>query len=325
MRAYLSFLLTAILLMTAFVLPVSAARPGDVAGKYYSTDIVTTLNGAQIDAINIGGQTLISAEDMRHFGHSVVWNGEERTLRITETTAQVKDPPKVNRYTKPSGSVLGNYYVTDIVTYLDGTPITAYNIGGRTYIHAEAMREWGYIVNWFGDTRRLEITSPKPAGYVYRIPLTLGTEKQEGDAAVGAFSVSYTKDGITGMGDADFFDLAMQSDGGGYTFSLAFYQYAGLFYSDALFSLLDPLVSQSYDGSVVRDPQTLYDEIGQVLNITVNGHRAEEIVISTGAGNGHRDYYIEVHGLPYLTEQQLSEVTLTLGAPTGELYPLNTK
>ena len=323
MRSYLSFLLAAFLLMTAFVLPVSAARPGDIAGKYYSTDIVTTLNGAQIDAINIGGQTLISAEDMRHFGHSVIWDGKERTLRITETTGLVKTPPAVSKSSKPSGSVMGHYYVTDIVTYLDGTPITAYNIGGRTYLHAEAMRDWGYIVNWFGDTRRLEITSPKPAGYVYRIPLSLGAEKQEGDAAVGAFSVCYTKDGVTGMGDADFFDLAMQSDGGGYTFSLAFYQYAGLFYSGALFRLLDPLVSQSYDGSVVRDPATLYDEIGEVLTVTVNGHRAEEIVIRTGAGNGHLDYDIEVHGLPHLTEQQLSEVTLTLGTPEGEPYPLN--
>jgi len=323
MRSYLSFLLAAFLLMTAFVLPVSAAHPGDIAGKYYSTDIVTTLNGTEIDAINIGGQTLISAEDMRYFGYSVIWNGEERTLRITQTTAQIKNPPAVVRSQKPSGTVIGNYYVTDIVTYLEGTPITACNIGGRTYIHAEAMRSWGYTVNWRGDARRLEITSPIPADYVYRIPMSLGAEKLEGDAAVGAFSVRYTKDGITGMGDADFFDLAMQSDGGVYTFSMAFYQYAGLFYSGALFAQLDPLVSQSYDGSVVRDPATLYDEIGEVLTVTVNGHRAEEIVIRTGAGNGHLDYDIEVHGLPHLTEQQLSEVTLTLGTPEGEPYPLN--
>ena len=312
MRSYLSFLLAAFLLMTAFVLPVSAAHPGDVAGKYYSTDIVTTLNGAQIDAINIGGQTLISAEDMRCFGHAVIWDGKERTLRITETTAQVKNPPAVSKSSKPSGSVMGNYYVTDIVTYLDGKPITAYNIGGRTYIHAESMREWGYIVNWFGTTRRLEITSPKPAGYVYHIPLTQGTEKQEGDAAVGAFSVTLTQGGVETTGDADFFDLSMHSDGGGYTFSMAFYQYSGLFYSGALFRLLDPLVSQSYDGSVSRDPASLYDKIGEILTVTVNGHRAEEVIISTGAGNGHRDYYIEVKGLPYLTETQIKEITITL-------------
>ena len=312
MKSCMSVWLMTILLLTSLVLPVSAARPGDIAGKYYSTDIVTTLNSAEIDAINIGGQTLISAEDMRYFGFSVIWNAAERTLRITETTAQVKNPPKINRYTKPSGSVLGNYYVTDIVTYLEGKPITAYNIGGRTYIHAEAMREWGYIVNWFGDTRRLEITSPKPAGYVYRIPLSQGTEKAEGDAAVGAFSVTLTQCGVETTGDADFFDLSMHSDGGGYTFTMAFYQYSGLFCSDALFRLLDPLISQSYDGAVSRDPASLYDKIGDVLTVTFNGHRAEEVIISTGAGNGHRDYYIEVKGLPYLTETQIKEITITL-------------
>ncbi len=323
MKPYLTFLLAAFLLMTSFVLPVSAAHSGDIAGKYYSTDIVTTLNGSPIDAINIGGQTLISAEDMRYFGHTVIWNGEERTLRITETTGQVKNPPAVKTSSRPSGSVLGNYYVTDIVTYLEGKPITAYNIGGRTYIHAEAMRDWGYIVNWFGNTRRLEITSPRPAGYVYRIPLTLGAEKQEGDAAVGAFSVSYTKDGITGMGDADFFDLAMQADNGKYTFTMAFYQYSGLFCSGALMKILDPLVCESYDGSVTRDPASLYDKIDQVLHITVNGKRAEQISIRTGAGNGHRDYIIVVSDLPVCAEDHLTEITVTLGTPDGESYPLN--
>ena len=65
MKTRITVLLMTALLLISFVLPISAARPGDIAGKYYSTDIVTTLNGAQIDAINIGGQTLISAEDMR--------------------------------------------------------------------------------------------------------------------------------------------------------------------------------------------------------------------------------------------------------------------
>ncbi len=315
MKSRISVLFLTVLLLISFVMPISAARPGDVAGKYYSTDIVTTLNGAEIDAINIGGQTLISAEDMRYFSHSVVWSAVDRTLHITEMTGEVKNPPKVSRNTKPSGSVLGNYYVTDIVTYLEGTPITAYNIGGRTYIHAEAMRDFGYIVNWFGNTRRLEITSPKPAGYVYSIPLTQGAEKQEGDAAIGMFSVTMTKGGIRTTGDADFFDLSVRSDGGGYTFTMAFYQYSGLFYSGALFHLLDPLVSQSYDGSVSRNPASLYDKIGDVLTVTVNGHRAEEIVISTGAGNGHRDYVIEVKGLPHLTEAQIKEITITLIEP----------
>ena len=322
MKCYLSFLLAAFLLMTAFVLPVSAARSGDVAGKYYSTDIVTTLNGVQIDAINIDGQTLISAEDMRAFGFAVIWNAEERTLRISETTAQINNPPAVGHSGKPSGSVLGNYYYTDIVTYLEGTPITAYNIGGWTYIHAESMRDFGYTVNWYESFRRLDIISPIRQGENFRIPLSQGVEKQEGDAAVGAFSVCCTKDGITGIGDADYFDLVMQSNGGNYSVTMAFYQYAGLFYSGTLFGQLDPLVSQSYDGSVMCDPTSLYDKIDQVLTVMVNGYRAEKLSIRTGAGNGHRDYIIEIGELPYFNKEQIEEITITLGTPAGDAYPI---
>ena len=314
MKSSVTVLLISMLLLLSLILPVSAANSGDVAGVYYATDIVTTLNGAAIDAINIGGQTLISAEDMRYFGHAVVWDAKERTLHITETTAQVKNPPAAAHSDRPSGTVLGNYYVTDIVTYLDGTPIAAYNIGGRTYIHAEAMRGFGYDVKWFADARKLQITSPIAAGYVFSLPLTQGAAKEDGDAAVGACTVCYTKDGMTYTGDADFFDLTMHADGTSYTFTMAFYQYSGLFYSDALMRLLNPLVSESYDGSISVDPASLYDSAAKTLYITVNGQRAEKITVRTGAGNGHRDYIIEVSGLPCYTKAQLEEITLVIGA-----------
>ena len=52
-----------LILLTAALLTVSAhAKVGTIAGTYYSTDIVTSLNGAAITAINIGGNTLIDAE-----------------------------------------------------------------------------------------------------------------------------------------------------------------------------------------------------------------------------------------------------------------------
>ena len=85
------------------------AKSGDIAGNYYSTDIKTYLNGAQIDAINIGGQTLISAEDMQYHSFFVYWSNEERTLDIHETELSLNtSPPEVKNSTLPSGSVLGN-------------------------------------------------------------------------------------------------------------------------------------------------------------------------------------------------------------------------
>ena len=55
-----------LIILSLIILSTTAsAAPGDVAGVYYSTDINTILNGAEIMSINIGGQTLISAEDSK--------------------------------------------------------------------------------------------------------------------------------------------------------------------------------------------------------------------------------------------------------------------
>ena len=107
-RLFTSFLLLSLLTQSSF----AAQTPiGSVAGSYYSTDIVTTLNGEEIHAINIGGQTLISAEDMRDYGFSVVWDSDNRTLSVyrlfhSKDTA----PPTVSRTDLPTGTVLGHYY-----------------------------------------------------------------------------------------------------------------------------------------------------------------------------------------------------------------------
>ena len=129
------------------------AKTGDAVGSYYATDIVTTLNGFPIESINIGGNTLIDAEAMADYGFSVTWLSETRYLDITSFGAPNEARPATKENTHPVGTALGRYYETDIVTVLDGGPITAYNIGGRTFLHAEEMARLGYIVRWDGDAR----------------------------------------------------------------------------------------------------------------------------------------------------------------------------
>lgn len=55
------------------------------------------------------------------------------------------------------GSISGNYYYTDIVTYLWGVPVNSINIGGVALIDAESMCEYGFTVTWHPDRRWLEI------------------------------------------------------------------------------------------------------------------------------------------------------------------------
>ncbi|MBE7046835.1 MAG: hypothetical protein E7396_05400 [Ruminococcaceae bacterium] len=55
---------------------------GEIVANYYTTDIVTSLNGKEITSYNIGGRTVILAEEMADFGYSVVWDESKRELLI---------------------------------------------------------------------------------------------------------------------------------------------------------------------------------------------------------------------------------------------------
>lgn len=61
-------------------------------------------------------------------------------------------------FAQNSGDLAGNYYYTDISTYLRGEILESYNVGGKTVIVCEALSNYGFNVEWKGDTRVLEIT-----------------------------------------------------------------------------------------------------------------------------------------------------------------------
>lgn len=125
--------------------------------SYYSTDIVTTVNGAAIDTISIDGKTLINVEDLIYHGFDVEWNQQARTLRATYASGVSGGGPSVKKSSLAPGTYLGKIQKSDIVTYLDGKKITSYNNGGRTYICAEEMDDYGYDVVWDGEKRTLSV------------------------------------------------------------------------------------------------------------------------------------------------------------------------
>lgn len=287
---------------------------GDVAGQYYSTNINTMLNGEEIRSINIGGQTLISAEDMQYYAFSVYWNNEMRELRITSLEhAQSGEPPTVKKSNYPSGMVLGNYYETDIVTYINAEEITSYNIGGETFIHAEELAEHGFLVEWDGKDRNLFVTSPEFAGYKYNFYLTEG--KQQTKEGSGGFSLKYTKDGIIGTGDAEYFTSLLYSSGTGYSIQLGFYQNDGLFYSSELLDLLHSL-SSGGNAYPIYKPEEKYDLVNENIEVVINGYKAKEIGVASYQGNGHRTFYIEVYDLPKFTEDEIEEIYFSVGKQT---------
>ena len=299
----------------------ASAKSGDIAGKYYSTDIVTTLNGVEIDSINIGGQTLISAEDMYYYAFNVAWNATDRTLRVNSIDHATRGiPPAVKKSNRPSGSVLGYYYETDIVTYLDSKPITAYNLGGRTYIHAEAMRDFGYEVIWNAEERSLAITSLNRTPYYYSISLAEGVD-QNGDYSVGDgnLSVTYTKDGVKATGDANCLDMTLWCRGDVYRISINHYQ--NYKYTRAI-HWLDRVTYYGMESAPHCEPSELYDEVNKLVTISINGHVAKEVAVTCGGGNGHIDYYLTVSDLPKFAKDEIEELYISIGEAQGEPYEM---
>lgn len=295
-----------------FTFAVNAAS-GDVAGVYYATDIVTTLNGEEIRAISVRGSTCISAEDMRYYGFSVYWLGDTRELKIvTLDHAENGAPPKVQK-THMGGTVVGNYYETDIVTTLNNKPITAYNIGGETFISVLELRDFGFLVYQYSEPK-IEIISPEFAGFEYSIRLTEG--KAQTEDGIGAFSLEYRKDGITATGDAEYFTSSFHSTGEEYSFFLQFYQNEGLFYSGKLRKLFNSIIEEP-DGAK-RDALIRENIIMNIDGIAVNESKCT-LDITPSLGNGHRDYYIEIKGLPGIVKEEIKLLSISVNKNEFEL------
>ncbi len=308
-----------VLVLFCFKILDVAAATGDVAGEYYSTDISTILNGEEIDSINIGGETLISAEDMYYYSFDVEWSEEKRTLCVDSVPQALNGrPPHIKKSNYPDGVVLGKYYETDIVTYLDGEPITAYNIGGRTYMHAEEMRNFGYEVIWDEVDRNLFIKSPDRAGYVYGIKLS--QSKEQTKEGVGGFSLKYTPDGIIGTGDAEYCNIDFYSRPTKLEIVLGFYQGGGLFQSQELINTLYSLTTAHNSAPFMYLEEQIAEisnDVAQYINISVNGKTAKNISVSSFRGNGHHSFSLTIEDMPRLRKGEISEITLAVGKDKG--------
>ncbi len=125
-----------ILLFLLIICPASAE--GNIEGYIYSTDILTFVNGKPIDGYNIGGRTVIIAEDLDGYGFNVEYNDATRTLKITSYFNNgYKEFNEIAR--GKVGKITGTIYKTDIKTYYNGIFVKGYNIGGRTAVCIEDL------------------------------------------------------------------------------------------------------------------------------------------------------------------------------------------
>lgn len=135
-------------------------KNGEVAGNIYYTDIKAYLKNTPINAFNIGGKTVIECEGLNwYYLFDVYWYSDKRELTVdNKSENNVMDlyaGKNLSSSQGKIGDIAGQYYYSDITTYLDGKEIESYNIGGKTVIPMEAMVDYGYNVTWDNDKREI--------------------------------------------------------------------------------------------------------------------------------------------------------------------------
>lgn len=134
---------TIIGLLTTVLLLVSSTvfAESNIVGNIYSTDILAFVNGKPIDGYNIGGRTVIIAEDLDNYGFHCFYNDDdERKLEIVSYFYELGNDLEIAEIPRGKvGKIVGDIYKTDIKVFLNGIEIEGYNIGGRIAICLEDM------------------------------------------------------------------------------------------------------------------------------------------------------------------------------------------
>jgi len=113
-------------------------KVGDRVGSIYSTDILAYINDRPVPAYNIGGETVIVLEDLIEFGFDVTYSDPLRTLLVYTVNWRPSDVLMYATRGVP-GRIVGGIYETDIITYVNGLPIRAYALNGKTAVSIEEL------------------------------------------------------------------------------------------------------------------------------------------------------------------------------------------
>ncbi len=134
----------------------SAAVVGEVVNHTLYTDIVAYIDGQPIESYNINGRTAIVAEQLLEYGFDVKWNGEERSLSVTEGEGKVekRDVTVLKIPEAMVGRNKSEVYYTDIKAYVNGALAESYNVGGSTIIIFDCLSSFGDI-SWNSDEREI--------------------------------------------------------------------------------------------------------------------------------------------------------------------------
>ena len=134
---------------------------GEPIGDVLYSDITAYINGNAIPTSVINGKTLVTVEDLARYGFDVVWNKNDRTLKVELNKNKKINPlPVVKDITHKSGTFKCKYVYTDIKTYLSGEVVESFAINGVTLIDFELLAKYGSL-KWDGKAREIRLVIDK--------------------------------------------------------------------------------------------------------------------------------------------------------------------
>lgn len=136
------------------------AAPGDICGSIYTTDIICYINGVEVPSYNIGGRTVVIAEEITERAY---YNNDLRTLIIGGLSPDTLILGQSKKDVKP-GRKVGNIYETDIRTYIYNKELSPYSLDGRMAVAIEELgddntfSDIGGKYIWDPDARTINLT-----------------------------------------------------------------------------------------------------------------------------------------------------------------------
>ena len=139
---------------------------GDKIEDVLYTDILTEINGREIQSFNINGFTTIYVTQAQKLGYNVNWDGDKRLVSIknNEDNKPIYEAKKLEKKKNTKhqiGDKIENVLYTDIITKINGQKVESFNINGSTAIYVTALKKTDADVKWNGDTRRVIISNVK--------------------------------------------------------------------------------------------------------------------------------------------------------------------
>ncbi len=309
------FLFSIIVFVVILSLSSNVYAIGEITGVVRNTDIKAYVDDKPIKSFNVDNWTCIIAEDLRNYGFEVTWNPKLRTLEIVHSIFADTSPMyKFENNQKPIGSFAGYVYNTDIKTYVNGNPVTSFNIGGYTLIYIDDLMCYGNVI-WNPEKREISYTRTNS----WSVNLDNQPNKVQHNEpfnepnGITHLSVEYILNNngeyeinSENLDHISWVNLSYSKENGG--MKLGFSLVSNHLFGDEEFSNLCSNISTvRYDDEILKDNSDLANQHAKVF---INDVPIKITEVSQGKGNNHLDYFFHLDS--NLTEKEIKSFKFKL-------------